>query len=227
MARAADRFAGESTVAYRAVRALFAAIAWPCARIHTERSGVADQEQVAVVICNHRSMFDFAMGLVAFRRFGRFPRVVVRSNYFDRRLAGWALRQAGAIPLDRQNLEDYYRRAKAVLDAGMPIVIMPEGRLSGTPGDPTSLGQFKYGAARLAAKCDAPVWALAHVGTDTVWPRDAVAPRVRPFRRPLVVLLGAKEVVTMSGDEHADSEMLEQLTRDLLVEAVALHTDLS
>ncbi len=183
------------------------------------RMGVAHRERNVVVVCNHRSMFDFVMALLAFRRLGRYPRVIVASEYFERRFAGWALRLAGAVPLDRRNPTQYYETAKAVLDAGIPIVILPEGKLSGTAGDPVSHGQFKRGAARLAAKCDVSVWALGHVGTDALWPRGRAFPRLNPFRRRPVVVLGAADVVWMSGDEVRDTIMLESIVADLLVEA--------
>ena len=195
----------EAPWAYRFVATMFAFLFAPFVQIRIERMGAAARERTAVVVCNHRSMFDFVMGLVAFRRIARYPRVVVASEYFDRRFAGWALRRAGAVPLDRDDPTAYYDTARRVLDAGVPILILPEGKLSGTPGDPTSMGEFKRGAARLAAKCDVPVWALGHVGTEYVWPRGRAYPRLNPLRRRRVLLLGAEDIVAMSGDEKADT----------------------
>lgn len=48
------------------------------------------------------------------------------------------LRSAGAIPLDRNNPATHLEGALRVLDADIPILMMPEGVLSGEPGDPTS-----------------------------------------------------------------------------------------
>jgi 1-acyl-sn-glycerol-3-phosphate acyltransferase len=211
----------EAPPVYRFLAVLCSFLFTPFVRIRAERTDVARNTTTGIVIANHRSYFDAIMALIAFHRLRRYPRVVVAQEYFDMRFIGWMLRSAGSIPLDRDNPKTFDVAAHRVLDAGIPILVLPEGKLSGTPGDPTSLGQFKPGAARIAAALDEPVWALAHVGCDEVWPPGKRFPRLNPFRRKRVLLLGATDLVWMNGDTDADTERLRDLVGKLLEENVA------
>src|SRR5665254_26996 len=57
-----------------------------------------------LVVLNHRSMLDFPVGAVACRRWGMWPCALSRADFFDRRLAGRALRLLGAIPVSYTHL---------------------------------------------------------------------------------------------------------------------------
>ncbi|MDH3754910.1 MAG: 1-acyl-sn-glycerol-3-phosphate acyltransferase, partial [Acidimicrobiia bacterium] len=155
----------------------------------------------------------------------RYPRVVVASEWFERRSTGWALRAAGALPIDRSDPSTQYAAARRVLDAGIPILVLPEGQLSGDPTDPTSVGVFKTGAARLALHCNSPVWPLAIVGADDVWPIGNRLPRLNPFRRRCVLVLGAEELLTVEGDRRLATEQIRTAVVRLLREAVELRAD--
>lgn len=211
---------------YRGIAAATAVVVWPFVRVETHRLEVAHQHRTGVVITNHRSLFDAAVGLIAFRRLKRYPRVIVASHWFERRATGRLLRLAGAIPMDRQNPSLHLEEAKRVLDHGIPILILPEGRLSGVPGEPTSIGEFKTGAARLAAHCGVPVWPLALVGTDAVWPRGDRRPRGGLRSRRHVVLLGHDRPLMVDGDPRASTDHIEDEVVTLLKEAVELHDSL-
>lgn len=208
---------------YRWIAAIAAGLVWPFVRIDTLRLDIADRTRTAVVIANHRSYFDIAVALIAFRRLKRFPRVIVASNWFERRSTGSLLRMAGAIPMDRRNPAVHLAAAKRVLEAGIPVLILPEGRLAGEPGDPTSTGEFKTGAARLAAHCGTDVWALAHVGTDEIWPRDKRTPRLGLRRQRGVVLLGHERLLAVNGDPRSSTAELQAAVVELLAEATVIH----
>ena len=211
---------------YRWIAALTALLVWPFVRVDTLQLDVARRTRTAVVIANHRSLFDAAVGLIAFRRLKRYPRVIVASQWFERRGTGPLLRMAGAIPMDRDNPATHLEAAKRVLDAGIPVLVLPEGRLSGEKGEPTSVGEFKTGAARLADHCGTGIWLLAHVGTDEVWPRGARAPRFGLRRGRRVVLLGHERIIQVSDDHRASTDELRDEIVRLLQEAVALtHAD--
>lgn len=211
----------EAPPVYRLLAVLCALIFTPFVKIRHERMGVAARTTTGIVVANHRSYFDAVMALVVFHRIRRYPRVVVAHEYFEMRVIGWMLRSAGAVPLDRDNPQTFDRAAAAVLGAGIPILVLPEGRLSGVRGEPTSLGPFKPGAARIAHALGQPVWALAHVGCDEVWPPGTRFPRMNPFRRREVLLLGADELVWMTGDAVRDTAMIRQMVHELLEENVA------
>lgn len=212
-------------MAYRALAGFVAAALWPFVRIESDRMHLAATLRSPVVVTNHRSLFDVAVGLVAFHRIKRYPRVLVAANWFDHPVTGRLLGLAGALPLDRTNPSVHYRAAHRVLEAGIPVLILPEGKLAGDPADPTSVGTFKTGAARLAAACDAVIYPLGIVGADRVWPRGARFPRLNPLRRRRVLLLGADEAVTVNGDARESTAEISAAVQALLLEAVERHPD--
>jgi len=128
--------------------------------------------------------------------------------------------------MDRNDPAVHLEGARRVLDAGIPILVMPEGALSGKPGDPTSLGRFKTGAARLACHCDVGIWPLALVGTDSVWPRSRRFPRfgINPLRRRHVLVLGDDKLIPVGGDAAADRERIRERMVKLLHEATELRS---
>ena len=198
----------------------------PFVRIDARRLQVAEHHRTAVVVVNHRSFFDAVVGLVVFHGLHRYPRVIVAAHWFEGRVIGPLLRRAGAIPMDREHAAGHLEAARRVLDAGFPILVTPEGVLSGEPDDPTSLGPFKTGAVRLAHHCDAGIWPLALVGTDSVWPRDRRFPRfgIKPLRRHHVLVLGDDHLIPIDGDAAADTERVRERMVELLHEATELRS---
>jgi 1-acyl-sn-glycerol-3-phosphate acyltransferase len=215
----------QGPIAYRMLAALVSFVLRPLVHIDTRRLDVASKHRTAVVVTNHRSFFDVAVGLVAFHRIRRYPRVVVASEWFERRSTGWALRAAGALPIDRSDPAAYYEHARRVLDAGHPILLLPEGKLLSGPTDRTSVGTFKTGAARLALHCGTDVWPLAIVGSEDIWPSGKRMPRLNPFRKRTVFLLGADTLLSLEGDARASTEQIREAVVQLLHEAVELSSD--
>jgi 1-acyl-sn-glycerol-3-phosphate acyltransferase len=84
----------------------------------------------SIFMSNHCSMFDLPM-LVAY--IPEYFRGLEAHNQFSWPLWGWAIRRYGNIPMDRgstfRSLQAI-REARATLDAGTSIVILPEGHLS-------------------------------------------------------------------------------------------------
>jgi 1-acyl-sn-glycerol-3-phosphate acyltransferase len=198
----------------------------PFVHIDARQLQIAGQLRTAVVVANHRSLFDVIVGLIVFHRLRRYPRVIVAQHWFERRMIGLLLRSAGAIPMDRNDPAVHLEGARRVLDAGIPILVMPEGVLSGEPEDPTSLGRFKTGAARLAYHCNVQIWPLALVGTDSVWPRGRRFPRfgIKPLRRHHVLVLGDEHLIPVEGDAAADTERIRERMVKLLHEANELRS---
>jgi len=124
-----------------------------------------------ILASNHVSMMDWAFlsyylpGLVRF---------VVHRDYFDHPLLGIAMRMNGAVPLRTERPEHgAIRLAHAVLAAGEPLVMFPEGGISrsGRPGP----GQ--PGIIALAAAARVPVLPAAIRGAFDVFPRQRQLPR--------------------------------------------------
>jgi hypothetical protein len=110
-------------------------------------------------------------GLPSSETRGRAPGLSHRAaeHWFDRRMIGMLLRSAGAIPMNRNDPAVHLEGARRVLDAGIPILVTPEGVLSGEPRDPTSLGRFKTGAARPAYHSNAGMPRPTPNGTASGW----------------------------------------------------------
>ena len=95
---------------------------------------VADTH-VGIIAANHRSFFDVPAGLIALHHFKRYPRLLVASAYFERRATRRFMRSIGAIPVDRERKSGTAASAAVeALQEGVPILVMPEGRLHWDPG---------------------------------------------------------------------------------------------
>lgn len=89
------------------------------------------------------------------------PYSLVAKDWYDKKLMGFFLKRARTIPIDRYNPDsDWYIMGQRVLEKGSPMLIFPEGKTN--RGGP--LGEFKPGAALLAAKMSAPIVPCAIYG---------------------------------------------------------------
>jgi 1-acyl-sn-glycerol-3-phosphate acyltransferase len=163
-------------------------------------------------------MFDVAVGLIAWRRFGRYPRLLVAREYVQGRASGRLARALGVIPVDRgRGRSDAIGAAVASLRAGRSVLVMPEGRLHVDPVDRTTTGRAHTGVARIAWAARAPVMAAAVVGSDEVWPKEARYPRPRLGHRRLVTVRIADQPLWLQGqDARADTERVMVAIRELL-----------
>jgi 1-acyl-sn-glycerol-3-phosphate acyltransferase len=130
---------------------------------------------------NHVSMLDWAFLAYFLPRLTRF---VVHREYYDHGLIGFGLRVNGAIPIrtDRPDL-GAMRTARAVLAAGEPLILFPEGNISRT-GRP---GAAQPGIIALAAAAGVPIVPVAIRGAFEAFPRWQRIPR----RHPVTVAFGA------------------------------------
>jgi 1-acyl-sn-glycerol-3-phosphate acyltransferase len=111
-------------------------------------------------------------------------RFVVDRSYYDHPLMGVGLRVNGAVPVSvgRPDLASQ-RTLRAVLAAGEPLVLFPEGRIS-TDGRP---GRAHPGVVSLAAATSTPIVPVAVRGAFAAFPRWVRVPRPRP----VTVVFGA------------------------------------
>lgn len=202
---------------------LFDLLSRPFIRYELRGGRCADELTVGVIVANHRSFIDVVAGLVCLHRFGHHPRILIERRYVEHGILGVLSRAIGAIPVDR----DGDRRAAladavAALRRGIPILVMPEGRLHWDPDDPVSTGPARTGAARLAAQAGVPVVPAALAGTERVLPPGRRVPRANPFRRKVVVCWVADDPLMVDGaDPRADTEVVMATLRELLGRAEA------
>ena len=202
--------------------ALLARVCWfftvPFVRYEVRGGRCAADLHTGVIAANHRSMFDVVAGLICLHHFQRYPRLLIHRNYVEGHWVGPFARAIGAIPVDREGAPgSSLEAAVEALRSGIPIVVMPEGRLHWDPADPFSTGPAKTGVSRLAASAQVPVVAVALTGTERVMPLGARLPRFNPLRRKLVVCQVADEVLWLAGDDRrADTDAVMAEIRRLM-----------
>jgi 1-acyl-sn-glycerol-3-phosphate acyltransferase len=150
-----------------------------------------------VVVANHSSHADTAAVLAALDA-GHRPRVAAAADYWFRGGSkawicrtlggGFAVRRGGGGSTDLAN-------AAALLRSGRAIVVFPEGTRSRTG----ELGEFRSGAARLAAAAGVPLVPVGITGTADLLP---VHGRLRPAHT--TVRIGS--VITSAGVAEATAE---------------------
>lgn len=174
---------------------------------------------VGVVACNHRSLFDVVAGLVGLHHFRRYPRLLIGREYVEGRWTGPFARAIGAIPVDRTSSGGTsFESAVAALRSGVPVLVMPEGRLHWDPERPGELGPARSGVSRLAVAAEVVVMAAGLSGTERVWPASSRLPRLNPLRRKRVVINVADEPLVFHGEDHqANTDRVMEAIRSLLV----------
>jgi 1-acyl-sn-glycerol-3-phosphate acyltransferase len=148
-----------------------------------------------VIVANHNSHADTA-ALIAALPARRRPAVAAAADYwFDRggpgrggvlpRLRPWACQAlCGAFPLRRGGGTADLQAAGRLLAAGRDVIIYPEGSRSRDG----SIGEFRHGAARLAALHGVPVVPAGITGTRALLPASGTGARRR--RGQVTVRLG-------------------------------------
>lgn len=193
----------------------------PFVRYDIRGGGCVPQHQVGIVAANHRSLFDVVAGLIALHHFGRYVRVLIAREYVEGKWTAPLCRAIGAIPVDRSDSGRALDAAIAALRSGVPILVMPEGRLHWDSEQPLSTGPAKTGISRLAVGAEVVVLPAALVGTEAVFPAHAKFPHLNPFRRKRVIVNVCEEVMVLSGDDHAaNAEAVMTEIRRLMADAV-------
>lgn len=123
------------------------------------------RERGYVVVANHESALDPV--LLSFLDCDM--RWIAKEELFRVPLVGWAMRLSGDIPLRRgkgESVRAMMAEAERSLDAGIPVMLFPEGTRSKTD----ELLPFKLGAFALAIKAGVPILPVAVAGTRGMRP---------------------------------------------------------
>jgi 1-acyl-sn-glycerol-3-phosphate acyltransferase len=141
----------------------------PVWKFHVEGEPPADiRKRAYVVVSNHESTADpFLLSFLPWDM-----RWVAKEELFKLPVIGHAFRWSGDIPLrrgDGESIREMYAACRASLDAGIPIMMFPEGTRSQTG----ELLPFKDGAFRLAIEAGVPVLPLVLAGTKDCRPKGS------------------------------------------------------
>ena len=177
-------------------RAFFTGMRWLCHRFwdfEVEGREHIPLDGPAIICPNHLSFCDSVFVPAGL------PRrtwAIGKGEYMDSWKTKHIFPALGMIPVDRSGgdaAKAALDTAAEVLDRGHLFMIYPEGTRS-RDGD---LHKGRTGAARLAARCDAPIIPVGHQGTVAVQPPDSVV--MKP-RKPVAVRFGAPIRVSDFGD---------------------------
>ena len=146
-------------------------------RVRTEGAIAAIPREGPVILAsNHVSNADAVIiGAWLTPRLGRRIHWLGKREMFDWPFVGWMARRGGVVPVDRGGADaEAFRLAQRVLDAGLVLMVFPEGTRSPTG----ELQRPKDGLAMLALRTNATIVPIGVSNTDRVWPKGRPIPSV-------------------------------------------------
>jgi len=178
---------------------------------HAERLSVGG---AAVYASNHLSYYDTPV------LFAKLPfqfRILAKAPLWKIPFIGWYLERSGQVPIDqssgRAGVVSLGRGART-LEAGMPMVIFPEGGRAFNG----ELQPMLAGAAWMAIKAQVPLVPLTLVGTYELLPIHVYALKPRPVK----LIVG--EPISTIGMSTRDAEALTDRLRGIIHETyIAAH----
>ena len=207
----------------RALAWLARILSWPFARFDIDGGDAMNRAvKTGIIVVDHRSLFDVVAGLIVFHKYRRYPRILIEKKYVDSKWTRPFARAIGAIPVDRAaGRGEAFAAAVAALDAGITILLLPEGRIHYDPDRPLETGSASTGVSRLAEASGAPVVAAGMIGTEQVWPGSRNLPYLNPFRRRAWVTcrISDRPVAFTGTDHHERTEQAMADVRRMMAEA--------
>jgi 1-acyl-sn-glycerol-3-phosphate acyltransferase len=132
---------------------------------------------------------------------------MARSDLWEHTVIGWGLDHFWSFPVRRGAADrEALQQASAILQAGEPVGIFPEGTRK-FHGDAEAQG----GAAFLAIRNDVPVVPIGIAGTDRIKP-----PGSRMIRFPKVVMAVGEPIDPNTFAEGGRKERVEALTAEIM-----------
>lgn len=183
----------------------------PLWRFRFEGTPPADiSEKPYVVVTNHESVADpFLLCSVPWDQ-----RFIAKDELFHLPLIGWLMKLGGDIPLkrgDRQSVEAMLAECRRTLDAGVPVLLFPEG----TRTKDGNLLPFKDGAFQIAIDAQVPVLPLAIEGSRACLPKHS------KFLGDADAVVKALEPIPTTGMTRADVPRLREQVRERIALGVS------
>ena len=166
------RSAVKSGVRFLAQDVMLKSMIWSVCKVEVHGRELLDNvEEPFIVIANHSSHLDASLVLGALpRRLSRHIATGAAADYFfDKKLKGVTTSLFfNAYPVDRKGAGTPTHKGITgrLLDAGIPLLIFPEGTRSRTG----AMGPFKPGVAGLSISRNVPCIPIALVGAFAAWP---------------------------------------------------------
>lgn len=162
----------------------------------------------AVYACNHLSYMDTPV------LFAKLPfqfRILAKQSLWKVPFIGWHLHRSGQVPVDQSSRRSAIvslSRGVAALNAGVPLLIFPEGGRS----KEGVLQEFLSGGAYMAIKAQVPLVPLTLIGTYELLPIHVY--HLAPQR--LLLIIG--DPILTSGLNVRDAEALTARVRETITQ---------
>lgn len=198
-----------SRIAYRVCRAIVTTIVRLFTRMRIDGREHVPPTGPFVLAPVHRSILDTPIAACVTTRRLRF---MGKDSVWKIRPVGWVASALGAFPVTRGTADrEALRRGVAVLEAGDPLVLFPEGeRKSGPVVQP-----LFDGAVYIAVKAGVPIVPVGIGGSERVLPKGTKLPRPRRVH----VVVGPPMPPPVAAGERVPRSVLKQ-------HSAALHTEL-
>jgi len=195
------RSAVKSGVRFVAQDVMLRTAIWSACKIQIHGRELLDNvEEPFIVIANHSSHLDASLVLGALpRRLSKHVATGAAADYFfDKRLKGMTTSLFfNAYPVERKGARTHKGLTGRLLDAGIPLLIFPEGTRSRTG----AMGQFKPGVAGLSISRGVPCIPMALVGAFAAWPYNRSVP---PTNHPHIHVVIGHPLTALPGETVED-----------------------
>ncbi|MDR2975613.1 MAG: 1-acyl-sn-glycerol-3-phosphate acyltransferase [Propionibacteriaceae bacterium] len=183
-------------VRFLAQDVLLKSAVWSLCKVHVHgRELLESVEAPFIVIANHSSHFDapLVLGALPHRLSKHVATGAAADYFFDKKLKGMTTSLFfNAYPIERKGRTHKGITAR-LLDAGIPLLIFPEGTRSRTG----ALSTFKPGVAGLSISRNVPCIPIALVGAFAAWPRYRAMP---PTNHPEIHVVIGHPLTAMPGE---------------------------
>lgn len=177
--------------------------------VEGEKPAGIDKESF-VVVANHQSTADpFLLSQLPWDM-----RWISKESLFKLPLLGWLMQFGGDIPLrrgERDSVEQMFAECRKTLNAGVSVMIFPEG----TRSPDGKIQAFKDGAFHLAIETQKPIVPLAVYGTHACRPKGSL------WFGEAKAVVKILETVPTAGLTQADLPKLKETVREKIAAAVA------
>ncbi|MFP5326610.1 MAG: lysophospholipid acyltransferase family protein [Acidimicrobiia bacterium] len=198
-------------MAYWVVKAILTPILRFLYRVRVEGAEHVPASGPVILASNHLSFSDSIFLPLILRRRVTF---VAKAEYFEDPKTAWFFRAVGQIPIKRGGGPASQRAlesAQEVLESGGVFGIYPEG----TRSPDGRLYKGHTGVARLALRTQAPVIAVAMIGTREAQPIGQVVPR---FFMPMTIRFSKPMRFERYADRADDPLTLRSITDEIMFE---------
>ena len=185
------------------------------ARVEVRRSPGFDPHRVCFFVSNHVNLFD---PFVLYSVVPQLIRGLELESHFRIPVYGWLMKRFGNVPVPELNrpadLKRMWRLTRAALDAGVSLVVFPEGGRTVTG----RVGPFRDGVFRMARDFGTPITPVSIVGAFTFNRKTSW------MLRPATIVVWLHETIETAGHSKQElDELRERVWREV---AAPIHSSL-